>query len=474
MARRQIMVAGQEVSFTEDDRAAPAQGWWAVLRTRVIDEVTQAPPASGLRLSSSTPRCTPRVSADGVCGLVARPGDASTALVNPGALRATIEVEGYLPQVLDAAIDAARRQLPLGAAAGTQLLNISPPETAERTQFHPGRGVMLQRALPGSPEQFALHTAPMVAPALNQVPIDTPVATVRAINALLAGVPIVLSDQRLHRAEPVRIRGRALRQPGPGSAPVAAPAAHIGLRGAWWTQAEVVANSMPPHPARIVGFEAALTFAHPQGAALERIALTPDGLVRQLRSGAPSGALVIEIHPWNGLNPAGGDVLQIEDDNNSERELVISAGFDAGMEAVTPARLRLRTALAQPHAVDAAVAHCATVAAALGTLEREAVAGDRVLFASTLAGLVSADVLRIDGATTLAELRFVRCQPTHDGFVFAHEVNLAADGSFALPPLARVAQVQFFIEHAGHPAQQPFDFVPEPGADNALQVLFTL
>ena len=52
-------------------------------------------------------------------------------------------------------------------------------------------------------------------------------------------------------------------------------------------------------------------------------------------------------------------------------------------------------------------------------------------------------------------------------------VPVAPDGTFEVPPVARVAQVQFFVEHAGSPAQLPVDFHPEPGAANALQVLFT-
>jgi hypothetical protein len=75
----------------------------------------------------------------------------------------------------------------------------------------------------------------------------------------------VLADQRLHRAEPVRIRGRALRQPLPPSAPIPAPGARIGIRGVSWTQREVMANSAPPHPTRLVAFAAPLAFAHDAG-----------------------------------------------------------------------------------------------------------------------------------------------------------------------------------------------------------------
>ncbi|MCK7495865.1 MAG: hypothetical protein MZW92_36545 [Comamonadaceae bacterium] len=473
MARRSVEVAGRSVRIADDDPAPAELGWWAVLRTRVVDEVTGEPPRAVPRLRSDTPRCTPRVGDDGICGLVARPRDASTALVTPGALRATVEVDGYLPQVLDAAIDAARRQLPGGAGAGATLLTIAPPEPAARPQFQPGRGVMLERAAPGDAEQFALHADLAAPPVANQVPLATAVAPARAAGARLAGVPIVLADQRLHRAAPARIRGRALRQPAPGSAPVAAPGARLGIAGVWWTAAEVAANSVPPHPARIVGFEAPLAFAHAAGATLQRATLAPDGVGRQLRARAAAGAALIEVQPWNGLNPAGGDVLQLEADNSAERELVISAGFDAGIDPVTPARLRPRTPLAFPHAAPAPVVRAALGLAALGTTEREAVAGDRVLFASTLATATTNDLWRIGGAAATAELRFVTCVPTHDGAAFEHQTAIAADGSFVLPPIARIAQAQFFVEHPGHPVQQPVDFAPEPGEANVLQLLVT-
>jgi hypothetical protein len=473
MARRQVAVDDALVWIADDERPLPELGWWAVLRTRVVDEITEAPPNVPLRVASDTAACRPRMAPGGMCGLVARPRDASTALTVHGALRATVHADGYLPQVLDRAIDAARRQLPAGAAAGATSLVVAPADTAARPQFRPGRGVMLQRPLPTSPEQFTLQADPGVAVPLNQVPLADAVEPARGVNARVAGVPIVLADQRLHRAEPARIRGRALRQLAPGSAPIPAPAARIGIRGVWWTQREVAANSMPPHPTRLVSFAAPLAFEHVAGTTLERAALTGDGIARRCKSRASVRAPLIEIHPWNGLNPAGGDVLRLEGPNHLERELVVTAGFDASVDPAAPARVGLRTPLAFDHAADAPVERTTVVATVLGTLEREAVAGDRVLFADTLAGVPTNDVLRLAGTAADAELRFVRCLPTHDGGVFSHLVALAADGTFELPPIARVAQVQFFVEHAGSPVQLPIDFHPEPGAANALQVLFT-
>ncbi len=473
MSRRQIALSEALVWIADDDRPLPELGWWAVLRARVVDEITDAPPNATIRLATDTAACRPRIAPDGVCGLVARPRDASAALTVHGAMRATVHVDGYLPHVLDGAIDSARRHLPVGAAAGASVLVVAPPDTAGRPQFRPGRGVMLQRDLPGSPEQFTVQAEPALPPPLNQVPLTHPAQPARPVNARVAGVPIVLADQRLHRAESALIRGRALRQLAPGSAPVAAPGARIGIRGVWWTQREVAANSTPPHPTRVVSIDAPLAFDHAAGTALERVALAGDGVARRFRSRALARASWIEVHPWSGLNPAGGNALRLETPGSLERELVVTAGFDAGIAPDAPARIRLRTPLAFDHAAGTPVEMMAVAPALLGTMEREAVAGDRVLFADTLSGVVTQDVLRIGGAAADAELRFVRRLPTHDGVAFSHLVPLAADGSFELPPISRVAQVQFFVAHAGLPAQLPIDFHPEPGGDNALQVLFT-
>jgi hypothetical protein len=473
MARRQVAVDDTLVWIADDDQPLPELGWWAVLRTRVVDEITGAPPKAPLRVATGTARCQPRVATDGMCGLVARPRDVATALTIPGALRATLHVDGYLPQVLDGAIDRARRQLPGGAAAGVMKLVVNPADTAARPQFRPGRGVMLQRPAPTDAEQFTLEIDPAVAPALNEVPIADPVEPARGVNAFVAGVPIVLDEQRLHRAEPAFVRGRAMRQLAPGTAPVPAPGASIGIRGVWWTQAEVAANSTPPHPTRLVSFAAPLAFDHANGSTLERAALTGDGVDRRLSSRAMAGANVIDVHPWTSFAAAGGDVLRLEAVNHGERELVTTDGFDATINPAAPARLRLRTPLAFDHAGNAPVELTTVAPALLGALEREAVAGDRVLFATTLAAVTTDDVLRIGGAAADAELRFVRCLPTHDGVAFSHPVALAPDGSFELPPIARVAQVQFFVDQAGNPPQLPIDFHPEPGRDNALQVLFT-
>jgi len=461
----------------DDDPLPYDLRWWAVLRTRAVDELTGEPPRNPLSIATTTPGCLPRVAGDGLCGLVARPATVSRQILGPGRLTAEIRADGYLPRSLTAAIDAARRTT-TDVAAGDAELRIAPPEPAPpapRLQFRAGRGVMLEATSAGARDSFTLHAEPLAAPAPDIVPLAEPVAEPRPwpFPWQVAGVPIVLPDQPLHRAQPAVVRGRALHQPAANAAPAAAPLARIGLTGVWWTCAEIPANSTPPHPADLVSFAAPLAFDHPAGS-LERLAArTPDGVARTLVAGARAGAREIELGDVSGLAAGGGDTLELEAANSAERELVRTAGYAAPV-AGTRAVVRLATPLAFPHAAGTPALGVALSFAALGSLAREAQRGDRVLFASTLTGVGAQDVLRIAGGTALEELRFAQRFPHYDSAstTFSFPATLDGDGSFALPPIARVAQIQLFVEHTGQAVHPAIDVVPDYRGDTTLQILF--
>jgi len=458
-----------------DDDPLPADlGWWAVLRTRALDEITGEPPLNPLSIASDTRGCVPRVGDDGLCGLVARPRTLSRQLLATGALTAEIRVEGYLPRSLTAAIDAARRTTP-GVAAGARQLTIAPPEPLPRSQFIAGRGVLVQR--PGADQQdaFVLTDDPLAPPAPAIVPLADPVVAARPGPGpwRIAGVPVVLPAQPLHRAEPAVVRGLALRQPLAGAPLQGAPATQLGLTGVWWSNAEIPANSSPPHPADLVSFTAPLSFDHANGT-LERLtARAPLGPPRAFASAAAAGASAIELDNVAGLTGAGGDALELEIANSAERELVITAAFVPPLTG-TRAVVNLAAPLAFPHRAATAVQRVNLTFAALGTLAREAQRGDRVLFASTLASVAARDVLRIAGGTPTQEVRFVSRLPLYDGgtATFSFPVQFESDGSFELPPIARVAQLQLFVAHAGQHAHDPIDLVPDYGGDTTLQILF--
>lgn len=458
----------------DDDPLPRDLAWWAVLRTRAVDELTGEPPRNALTVATSTPGCRPRAREDGVCGLVARPRDISWPLLAQGRLDAEIRAEGYLPRSLTAAIDASRRTTPMTLAGATQL-TVFPGEAAPRTQFVPGRGVVLETPVANVPHSFMITDDPISPPTANVVPLADVVVDLRPGPGpwRVAGVPIVLPDQPLHRARPTVLRGRVLRQPNANTAPVGAPLAQLGITGAWWTGAEVPANSSPPHPVDFVAITAPLAFDHP-AATLERITTTThDGIARSLVSDAAAGASEIELSDVTSLTPGGGDTIVLEVANAAEREIVITASYTPPVGA-TSARVRLATPLAFPHAAHTQALNVALAFTPLGTLGREAQRGDRVLFASTLAGVAEGDVLRIAGGGATAELRLTRVFPTYDvgANTFADPVAIATDGSFTLPPIARVAQLQLFVRHAGQAVHPAIDVVPDYHGDTPLQILF--
>ena len=480
MARLHVDVEGQPRTVALDDARVPQIETWALLRTRVVDEVTGVPPRQ-LRIVTGTPRVQPRVGDDGLCGLIGRPRAVAGALLTDGALNAEVSAPGYLPRVLDAAIDAARRRLTTAAAQGADALDVAPPDPVPpRSQFRPGRGVLVERAAGADDEEFLAVRALAAAPADAQVAITPPLAAPRALRVppwRLTGVPIELPEQRLHRAGVTAVGGRALRQPAAGALPVPVVPAQfrLGVVGLWWTDAEVHAASSPPHGPDLLALGVALAFDHAAGAPLQACTLAAAGPQRSLRGAAAAGARELLLHPWSGLAVGGGDVLQVEA-AGAQRELVTTAAFTAPVDAQLPARVPITTPLAFPHPALAPVqAQNETATSSLPALAREAQRGDRVLFAAgPLAAAPTELALRIDTGSR-AERCLARCLPSFDSIAdtFAHGLQAGTDGRFALPPLARVARLRVVAAHDGQAALPAIDLALDPTADNVLPILFT-
>jgi hypothetical protein len=337
--------------------------------------------------------------------------------------------------------------------------------------------VLVQRPTANQPEAFALTATddPAAPPPPAIVPLAQPIADPRPGPGpwRISGVPIVLPEQPLHRAEPAIVRGLALRQPAVGAPLKEAPATQLGLTGVWWTNAEIPTNSVPPHPANLVSFAAPLAFDHPAGT-LERLtARATVGPARAFASSAVAGATAIELDNVIGRTAVGGDTLELETSISAERELVITTSAVIPLTG-TRGVVNLAAPLAFPHSAGTTVQRVNLTFAALGTLAREAQRGDCVLFANTLASVAGSDVLRIASGTLLQELRFVRRFPLYDSgtATFSFPLTIDPDGSFDLPPIARVAQLQLFVAHAAQHAHDPIDLVPDYGSDTTLQILF--
>ena len=471
MARRRIVDGGVGYTIADDDSPARDLLPWAVLRTRVIDELTLSAPVQPVTLTSTLQRSQPRVAEGGICGLVARPREVSADLVRPNGFTARVTVPGYLPRDLTPAIEAARRALNTLAAAGVTTLDVTPTDPAPRAQFTPGRGVLVDRPAPAVGQDFTTVAA-SAAPPPGDVPLSTPVpGPNRPIGSRVAGVPLTLPDQPLHRAQTARLRGRIQVRTGPNTL---APAvgASLGVRGVWWTYPSSM--TAPPVAPDVCAVTPTLRLSHPVGASIDRCTLNPLGPARLLRAAAGTESLEIVVAPNFGLSPAGGDLLQLGDPLTGEDEVVVTAGFDAVADPTAAVRVRLRTPTAFIHRTGEPVQPVQMVGLApVSTIARESLAGDAVIFGAGLPTLPTTTPIVIEQGTPRAV--FYRAQQfpfTPNGVAFSHQIAVDADGRFVWPPIARVAQLRLVARLAPFVAVQR-DVALDYSGDATIAIVLT-
>jgi hypothetical protein len=73
MTRRIVNVESRAYLFSPDEQPAPAERTWAVVRARVIDEMTAEPPLTQITVETDRKELTPRTAAGGLVGLVGAP-----------------------------------------------------------------------------------------------------------------------------------------------------------------------------------------------------------------------------------------------------------------------------------------------------------------------------------------------------------------------------------------------------------------
>lgn len=492
MARHTVIDGDRSWTVADDDPMPRELAAWAVLRTRAIDELTGLPPRAALRVvtppdNSVAPqarvlrRLVSRSIEGGICGLAGRVGDVATALTRPGEFVARIEASGYLPRDLTQAIEQARRTMAAAPAGATALTvapgDLIPAPPGQRQQFSPGRGVLVERAIASDAEQLALVSS--VAPAAaSHLPIEPALGATRFAGTHVAGVPMHLPDQPLHRAATVRIRGRIQqRLVGPPPALVPAVGAQIGILGYWPTYPSTATGA--PVAVDFCAIAPPLAFDHPLGVPVQGCSLTASGTPLRLLAGTPAGSRELLLAPFTALNPAGGDILRIEGAASKEVEVVVSAGFQAPADPLGPARVRLRSATAFLHR-PAAVVQALTVGGLVGAglTTREAQVGDAVLFAGALGGLPAAGFVAIEHGTARAAYHRHRRLPIAvalpappvNNFVISNPVVVDADGRFEWPAFARVAQIEIAVMHGGL-SIAPLRFALSYESDNPLSIL---
>lgn len=480
MTRRAVAVGDQVVTINTDDAPPGDLFTSAVLRTRVIDELTLEPPRVRVTLRNvrvpgrrTIPRCSPRFAGDGICGFVGRPRDVAYELLHAGSWSARIEAPGYLSHDLTPAIDRARRGLGTAVVPPASLVQLSAPTGSDAEQFAPGRGVLVERhpTIVNSTDEFGTAQGMSPPPPLGDVPLVPPLREPHPVGRVVSGVPIVVPDRPLHRAAPVRIRGRVQRRSS-GGILVPAPAASIGIRGVWLNYP--AATSSAPVAIGFCTVEPPLYFDYALLAGVNVTTMAPVGSARSVLDSTDRGARVVTIAPNGGLAPLGGDRMQIEDPSSAETEIVVSDGFDPVADPAAPVAMRLRTPTAYAHRRDAlAQAVNPGVLVPAGTITREAQAGDAVLFASNLAALTTTTGTIGIEVGTAQEAWHTAIQPptTPNDLSFQFTPPIRPDGRFEWPAVARVAQLRVRALLAGYAPIQ-LDLALEYGADNPLSILF--
>jgi hypothetical protein len=471
MVRRAVQVGATSYTIAEGDSPRLELLPWAVLRTRVYDELTLAPPIVPISLTSSLPGAKAKVADGGVCGLVARPFDVSAALTRPNSFTARVTAPGYLARDLAPAIEAARRTLNTAAVPGTTTLDIVPGDPAPRRQFTPGRGVLFERPVATGPEQFATVRVAAAPPPATDVPIRDGVDVLRPANTRVAGVPLALPEQPLHRDAVLRIHGTIGLRTGPSTI-VPAVGASVAIRGVWWDYPSSV--TAPPIAPDVCSVDPTLRLAHPVGATVHRCPPVATGPARRLRDPAPAESGAVVVAPNNGLNPAGGDLLRIGDPLTGDDELAVTDGFDAVADPAASVRIRLRAPIGKLHRPnDPVQAMNPGVVTAIGNVMREALPGDAVLFCPALPPPLTNATLVVENGTPRATYyRATQFPTTPGGGVFNHLVPLDVNGRFSWPAIARIAQVRIVTSLPPHGPVQ-VDMALDYGGDASLAIVLT-
>lgn len=96
--REVFTLAGRAMTLAIDDDPVIGRRLWAVVKMRLVDELTGQPPRGAVRLETSETRVTPRVAAGGIAGLVADPAAAFPALAAQSyPFEVIARADGYLP-----------------------------------------------------------------------------------------------------------------------------------------------------------------------------------------------------------------------------------------------------------------------------------------------------------------------------------------------------------------------------------------
>jgi hypothetical protein len=464
VSRRTLVSGTRAYTVAIEDPPPVAERWSALAVGQMMDEETERAPAVPVVGRTDRAGVTVAARGDGTFALVARPWLACPPLLAPSyTLTATIEAEGYLPVDLSVVVPSQQRTLvapgpavgnpiiALNTVAGLlpgQLLAIGPPSTEERARIHhPGPG----------PQQVTLTGGLALPHAIG----DHVVAD--------AWTPVALGVVGLRR-EPVVVRGRTMRRDAATNTVTPVPLATVTLTD-FWTTLSAVRSALPgsmtdPSPATrafLASVSPGLVTDRGVGAGQvnrqDLVAVVADE--RFLVDAAGAGATTIRVTSRQAL--AAGTELRLEPDDPEIGESIRVAAVSGLGPPDQPGDVTLALPLRSSHHAGRRLRRVLPQPPGpLVALRRDARRLDRTLFFADATSLPDDVDVRLTGGTPSAERQHAR----------RLEVTSDANGYFTLPPVHRVAALQF---HVTAPLLTPVDvtYHPQYGQpENWLDIVF--
>jgi len=466
MAGVAVTLGTRTYDFVPDAGDLAARRTRAIVRGRLVDELTNQPPRGPVIVTVAEPGLSARVVEDGLFGVVGRPWLINAPSV-VAAMRVTLSIRaaGFLP--IDLALDVPFDRTWLTAPAA---LNSTTLMLHDAHGLSVGQSLLLDRPaaaapLPASADIQELAEISAVDAGTGQVIVRGPLRYDHPQDSVVvpdAFRPIDL-DLELHR-EPVAIVGRTLGRDGHGNL-VTVQYADVVLTEFW-------AHPVPAN-ATIAPVDAALVALNPPlGAdwpttttqiAVCDLPVDPTITDKHLRAAARAGEQALALSDLDGL--AIDDVLIVDGEDDARVEFVHVQSLLPGTVSPGPGRATLERPLIRGHRVDARVSRAdAQPPGAQTTFASAARAGDPCVFVgrpSPFTGTHSYHVrLSVGGAPPFA---YHRLTPA--------AVRSVEEGWYRLAPITRAGQVT--VQASKGAALATVTFLPDyTQAEDRLDLVF--
>lgn len=444
MTGRMIQAGERNYTFSPDDPIPLGSRIWALVQARVLDELTDRPPATMITVESDLAHSSSRVVSNSLVGLVGIPERVFPSLARRNyRVQLTVRVPGYIPCRVTALIPNDQRTIAAPAPAiNDTVMTLNDTARLGVGEFllvnAPGPAIVLAkiRALGPNPNQvtFVPAVTATTVPAFGANNVVVPVVPVNF-------APTNPGNVMLHR-RPVIIRGRVVRVA--GSTVTQVSGAVITITGIWRTVASTTSTT-PTDPATLVSVHPPLYFDRSAASSqLEpgNLPAVPDppASEKHLLEHVPAGARDILITNQVGLS--GTSILLIDADKPNLLEFVEIVAITGGATPDHPARISLRHPVVYEHRVNALVQRANSPALGPGTpFTQDAQVGDTCIFLNNLAGLTSGAEVRLSDGSNPDEYHRVRL----------FTVTSDANGYYRLPPVSRVAQLQIQVSDGATP-----------------------